>query len=107
MGTKRKISGEANGPIVVVLPTMTVSRTEPFQRGMMEGVGLRLKARRALLQQMIPQYRAASPSQKRELLDAFIHVMGYYRKYAMWLFNHTEEGHLAPVSPHPTGCATR
>ncbi|BCL83685.1 hypothetical protein ccbrp13_61500 [Ktedonobacteria bacterium brp13] len=61
---------------------------------------MRLKARRALLQQMIPQYRAASPSQKRELLDALIQVTGYHRKYAMWLFNHTEEGHLAPVSPH-------
>ena len=58
MRTKRKISGEANGPVVVVLPTMAVSCTEPLQRGTMEGVGLRLKARRALLQQMIPQYRA-------------------------------------------------
>jgi hypothetical protein len=40
---------------------------------------------------MAPQYREASPSQKRTLLDAFVATTGYVRKYARWLLNHVEE----------------
>jgi hypothetical protein len=40
---------------------------------------------------MAPQYRQASPSQKRTLLEAFIATTGYVRKYARWLLNHAEQ----------------
>src|SRR5713226_3730873 len=39
---------------------------------------------------LAPQYRQASPSQKRTLLEAFIATTGYVRKYARWLLNHAE-----------------
>ena len=52
---------------------------------------LRYQARRELLQQAVPQYREASPSQKRTLLDAFVAATGYHRTYARWLLNHAEE----------------
>jgi Domain of unknown function (DUF1905)/Bacteriocin-protection, YdeI or OmpD-Associated len=48
------------------------------------------RQRRALLQQTAPQYREASPSQKRTLLDAFVAATGYHRTYARWLLNHAE-----------------
>jgi hypothetical protein len=37
------------------------------------------------------QYREASSSQKRTLLDAFVSTTGYHRTYARWLLNHTEK----------------
>jgi len=40
---------------------------------------------------MAPQYRQASASQKRTLLEAFIATTGYVPKYAKWLLNHAEE----------------
>src|SRR6266566_8844118 len=52
---------------------------------------LSYQARRELLQQAVPQYREASPSQKRTLLDAFVAATGYHRTYARWLLNHVEE----------------
>jgi hypothetical protein len=52
---------------------------------------LSFQARREVLHQMAPQYRQASPSQKRTLLEAFIATTGYVRKYARWLLNHAEE----------------
>jgi len=63
--------------------------------------GLCLQTRRELLAQVLPQYRGASPEQKRQLLDAFTQRTGYHRKYAMWLLNHTEQGQQAPVHPRP------
>ncbi len=44
-----------------------------------------------MLHQLAPQYRQASPSQKRTLLEAFVAITGYVRKYARWLLNHAEE----------------
>ena len=52
---------------------------------------LSYQARRELLQQTASQYRQASPSQKRALLEAFIATTGYVRKYTMWLLNHAKE----------------
>jgi len=52
---------------------------------------LSYQARREVLQQIAPQYRQASPAQKRTLLEAFIAATGYVRKYARWLLNHAEE----------------
>src|SRR6266700_7548465 len=52
---------------------------------------LSYQARRALLQQTVSQYREASPSQKRTLMDAFVAATGYHRTYARWLLNHAEE----------------
>src|SRR5713226_2270648 len=62
---------------------------------------LRYQARRALLQQAVPQYREASPSQKRTLLDAFVAATGYHRTYARWLLNHAEEVQQTLQRPRP------
>src|SRR6266571_1325606 len=55
----------------------------------------------ALLQQAVPQYREASPSQKRTLLDAFVATTGYHRTYARWLLNHAEEVQQTLQRPRP------
>ena len=55
------------------------------------GKSLSYQARREVLQQVAPQYREASSSQKRTLLDAFVATTGYHRTYARWLLNHAEE----------------
>src|SRR5438876_2529289 len=62
---------------------------------------LNYQARRALLQQAVPQYREASPSQKRTLLDAFVATTGYHRTYARWLLNHADEVQQTLRRPHP------
>src|SRR5256884_25033 len=62
---------------------------------------LRYQARRALLQQTVPQYREASPSQKKTLLDAFVAATGYHRTYARWLLNHAEEVQQTLHRPRP------
>jgi hypothetical protein len=62
---------------------------------------LSYQARRALLQQAVPQYREASPSQKRALLDAFVAATGYHRTYARWLLNHAEEVQQTLRRPRP------
>ena len=62
---------------------------------------LSYQARRALLQQTVSQYREASPSQKRTLLDAFVAATGYHRTYARWLLNHTEEVQQTLQRPRP------
>jgi hypothetical protein len=62
---------------------------------------LRYQARRALLQQVVPQYRESSPSQKRTLLDAFVATTGYHRTYARWLLNHAEEVQQTLQRPRP------
>jgi hypothetical protein len=62
---------------------------------------LSYQARRALLQQTVPQYREASPSQKRTLLDGFVAATGYHRTYARWLLNHAEEVQQTLRRPRP------
>ncbi len=62
---------------------------------------LSFQARREVLHQMAPQYREASPSQKRTLLDAFVAITGYVRKYARWLLNHAEEVLQTLERPRP------
>jgi len=52
---------------------------------------LSFQARREVLHQVAPQYRQASASQKRTLLEAFIATTGYVPKYARWLLNHADE----------------
>jgi hypothetical protein len=59
------------------------------------------QARRVLLQQAVPQYRDASSSQKRTLLDAFVAATGYHRTYARWLLNHAEEVKQTLQRPRP------
>ena len=62
--------------------------------------GLSLQTRRELLQQVIPQYWAATTVKKKsKLLDAFTATTGYNRKYAMHLLNHTKEVQLVPHHP--------
>ena len=62
---------------------------------------LSYQARRALLQQTAPQYREASPSQKRTLVDAFVAATGYHRTYARWLLNHADEVQPTLRRPRP------
>ncbi len=52
---------------------------------------LSFQAKREVLYQMAPQYREASQSRKRTLLEAFVATTGYVPKYARWLLNHAEE----------------
>jgi hypothetical protein len=52
---------------------------------------LRYQARREVLPQIGPQYRQASPSEKRTLLESCISTTGDARTYAMWLLNYVEE----------------
>jgi Integrase core domain len=62
---------------------------------------LSYQARRALLQQTVPQYREASPSHKKTLVDAFVAATGYHRTYARWLLNHAEEVQQTLQRPRP------
>src|SRR5438270_12712842 len=62
---------------------------------------LSYQARRALLQQTAPQYREASPSQKRTLVDAFVAATGYHRTYARWMINHADEVRPTLQRPRP------
>ena len=62
---------------------------------------LSYQTRRALLQQTVPQYREASPSQQRTLVDAFVIATGYHRTYARWLLNHAEEVQQTLHRPRP------
>lgn len=55
-----------------------------------------------MLKQLTPQYREASPAQKRVLLDAFAQATGYHRRYGMWLLNHAEDVLHAPVYTCPS-----
>jgi hypothetical protein len=53
--------------------------------------GLSPQIKRALLQQVIAQYRQATTVKKKsKLLDAFTASTGYNRKYAMWLLDHAQ-----------------
>ncbi len=52
---------------------------------------LSFQAKREVLHQMALQYRQASASQKRTLLESFIATTGYVRTYARWFLNHAEE----------------
>jgi hypothetical protein len=104
MNPRRKIPGEANSPVVVVIAT-AAAHPGLHQRETMVGVGVRLQARRQILHQLAPQYRAAPSAQKRELLNAFIQITGYHRTYGKWLLNHTLEGQMAapPARPRSYG----
>ncbi len=64
--------------------------------------GLSLQTRRALLQQVVPQYRQAKTVKKKsKLLDAFTETTGYNRKYAMYLLNHAQVGQSTPQYTRP------
>lgn len=52
---------------------------------------LQMQARRAFLQQIVPQYQQASVDQKRQMVEGFVAITGYARKYAVWLLNHAEQ----------------
>jgi hypothetical protein len=47
-------------------------------------------SRHEVVQQMAPQYREASRRQKTRVLNAFVAVTGYSRKYAVQILNHPE-----------------
>ena len=55
-------------------------------------VGVNLHTRREVLKQMAPLYQGASWTHKRVVVDDFVRLTGYHRKYAMWLLKHADEG---------------
>jgi hypothetical protein len=50
-------------------------------------IALSYRARRELVERMAPRYRAASAAQKTVLLDTFVEMTGYARKYAIHVLN--------------------
>jgi|GEM_PF-790562 len=52
---------------------------------------LSYQSRRELVRQMAPRYQEASRARKSVLLDEFVALTGYVRKYAIQLPNHPEE----------------
>jgi hypothetical protein len=49
------------------------------------------QSRRELVQQLVPRYQEASRARKTLMLDAFVAICCYVRKYAIHLLNHPEE----------------
>jgi hypothetical protein len=62
------------------------------------GNGLRMQARRVLLQQVAPAYHRAMGSQKQQILEEFVTATRYVRKFAQWLLNHSEEVFTPPTA---------
>lgn len=52
---------------------------------------LSYQSRQELVRQMAPRYQEASRARKSVLLDEFVALTGYVRKYAIQLLNHPEE----------------
>src|SRR5258706_2130380 len=52
---------------------------------------LSYQSRRDLVRQMAPRYQEASRARKSVLLDEFVALTGYMRKYAIQLLNHPQE----------------
>ena len=46
------------------------------------------QARREMLKAVRPRYRKASRQEKTHILDEFVAITGYHRKYAIQLLNH-------------------
>ena len=62
----------------------------------MEGIRMAQRSKREYLRSIHPRYQQATRAEKRAILDEFMHVCGYHRKYAIGLLNRP----LAPV-PQP------
>jgi len=77
------------GGVVCHLRMPVAQCTFPEERRVEQS--LSFQAKREVLQQMAPHYRQASASEKRTLLESFIAITGYVRKYARWLLNHAEK----------------
>jgi len=86
-GKKRKIPGEASG---FWLSHWNVTNNTDSTEGPVKSP-LSYQARRELVEQMAPQYREASRTQKMLLLDVFVAMTDSVRKYARWLLNHPVE----------------
>jgi hypothetical protein len=57
-----------------------------------------IQAKRELLAQTAPRYRAAAPRQKRAILDEFVAATGYARKYAIRLLGQPNIPPPAPIT---------
>ncbi len=102
LGKKRKIPDEASS---FWLPHWNSTNNTNTTEGLVKSP-LSSQARRELVERMAPQYQAASRAQKMLLLDTFVALTGYVRKYAMWLLNHPVESrpsirHARPVHYGP------
>src|SRR5207245_10315447 len=96
LGKKRKIPDEASS---FWLPHWNSTNNTNTTEALMKSP-LSYQARRELVERMAPQYQAASRTQKMLLLDTFVALTGYVRKYAVWLLNH-------PVESRPKGPPAR
>ena len=63
-------------------------------------MGLSFKAKRDVLEQLIPQYREAQGVQKRVVLDDFTRLTDYHRIYTIWLVNHHTPEHQTSACVH-------
>ena len=48
-------------------------------------MGLSMRERQAVTAQLAPKYRQAGKKKKSEMLDQFVELTGYNRKYAIFL----------------------
>ncbi|TKB55594.1 MAG: transposase family protein [Nitrospira sp.] len=68
----------------------------------METNGMARRSKHEYLRVMWPRYQRAGRAEKTLMLDEFIQVCGYHRKYALWLLNRP-----LPESPRPRRVARR
>jgi hypothetical protein len=61
-------------------------------------LAMSFKTRRELLIQLIPRYREASKKQKKFLLDEFVLLTGYSRKYAIRLLSLKKISNVEKIS---------
>src|SRR5258708_5663530 len=60
---------------------------------------LSYRARRELLARVVPRYQPASSAHKSRLLDRFVELTGYDRKYAIRLLNRPPEEQMVILRP--------
>ena len=97
MRKNRQISDEAREGVAVVVTSESHQKPHHTRKKMAGGMGLSM--RRELLERMQPQYQEAVPADKRQVLEEFIRLTGYHRRYAMFLFNHHTGQRSKPHKP--------
>ena len=50
-----------------------------------------IRSKREVLERVVPRYWAARGAQKRRILDEFVAITGYHRRYAIHVLRHPPE----------------